>query len=351
MKKVLVVWYKNFEYLDRMVNAFRANNIEADKFTIEYFYDYANCLQRIGNSLGIKHFKSAHNKKMRDDIIKKCEKENFDSILILTGNFREVIDDEFLSWAKHHEKKLLLWFIDSVRNFKCYDEIYFKNFKGIYSFEPTDIKYLLNKYNVGNAKYLPVVADETIYNNENNALNKVYDICFVGVASLHRAELLEAVARYCDYNNKTMIVYGHMWRFRPYIHMLRHRYNFKKKYPKLYKYVINKFINSQKVAELYKKSRIVLNIAQSDNSAANSRTFEILATNSFQIVGYNPSIEALFKDGKELVMYKNSEELINLIDYYLDNAEKRVEIASTGCEKVMKEFLLKRIVREFIQEE
>ncbi len=342
--KILVVWYKNFEYLDRLANALKANDIQADKFVIEYFNDYANVLKRIVCKRLTNHFKNNHSKNMRDALITKCEKEGFDCILILNGNYTDVLDDVFFNWANKTNKNLILWFVDSARTIDCFNQEYFKNYKSIYSYDPLDIDYLKGKYSIDNVHYLPFTAAEELYNDVEK-YEKIYDICFVGVGSDNRSFLLEQVARYCIKNNKTMVVYGQFWRFRPFYHKLRYKYKFKKNYPYLYKFIVNKFIQPRKVAEVYKQSRICLNINQLKQGAANSRAFEILATQGFQIIDYNEHLAALFEDKKDLVMYKDSDELIQLIDYYLKNDGEREQIAQNGYEKVQKNFLLKETVK------
>ena len=84
---------------------------------------------------------------------------------------------------------------------------------------------------------------------------------------------------------------------------------------------------------------------QAVHSAANPRTFEILATRSFQLVDYNPTIEMLLTNGEHLVMYKDTAELIRLIDSYLQDDVTREKVATAGFEKTQANFLLTTIVR------
>jgi len=91
----------------------------------------------------------------------------------------------------------------------------------------------------------------------------------------------------------------------------------------------------ESAAEMYRKSKIVLNTAAVDD--VNMRVFETLATKSFLLTEDIPTIHELFTDGKHLVTYKNLDDAIDKIKYYLQNDEERNNIALEGY----KEFISK----------
>ena len=54
------------------------------------------------------------------------------------------------------------------------------------------------------------------------------------------------------------------------------------------------------------------------------RLFEIPATKSLQIADKCP--QDWFKDGDEIVLYKNNQDLLQKINYFIDNDEERERI-------------------------
>jgi spore maturation protein CgeB len=87
-------------------------------------------------------------------------------------------------------------------------------------------------------------------------------------------------------------------------------------------------------ARKYAESKICFNISMTDD--LNMRTFEVMATGSFLLTSWIPTIEELFEDGKHLVLYRTMDECIEKAKYYLEHDEERERIAQAGCEEVLK---------------
>ena len=90
---------------------------------------------------------------------------------------------------------------------------------------------------------------------------------------------------------------------------------------------------------LYNLSKINLNILRDDEEndylSINSRFFEILGSGSFMICSEIKGIHELFEINKEIVMVKSREEMLELVEYYLNNDEERLKIANRGYEKAI----------------
>lgn len=78
----------------------------------------------------------------------------------------------------------------------------------------------------------------------------------------------------------------------------------------------------------YRKSRIVFNSAAEDD--LNMRVFEVLATKSFLLTEWVPTMEELFKDGKHLVTYYDVDEAVEKAKYYLRASDVREWITEGG---------------------
>ncbi len=68
-----------------------------------------------------------------------------------------------------------------------------------------------------------------------------------------------------------------------------------------------------------------------------ARNFEIPATGSFQLASYVAGIEEYFIPEKEIVCYKNFNELEDKIRYYIMNESERENIAKAGYDRFLRE--------------
>ena len=96
------------------------------------------------------------------------------------------------------------------------------------------------------------------------------------------------------------------------------------------------------------QSKIVLN-ADIDiaKEAGNFRMFEVTGIGSFLLTEYHPNIEQLFKPGVEIETFKDSNELIAKIKYYLAHPEERESIARRGHERCLKDHMMENRIKVF----
>jgi spore maturation protein CgeB len=83
--------------------------------------------------------------------------------------------------------------------------------------------------------------------------------------------------------------------------------------------------------------------------AVNQRVFDVPACGSFLLTDHQKAIEELFEVGKEIVTFKNIEEIPELVRFYLNNHVSRKEIAIKGRERVLKEHTYKHRLRKIIE--
>ena len=104
----------------------------------------------------------------------------------------------------------------------------------------------------------------------------------------------------------------------------------------------------KEMVRVFAQSKIVLNIhILSQPLGGNLRLFEIPATKSLQIADKCP--QNWFKDGDEIVLYKNKEDLLRKINYFIDNDEERERIAKNGHEKLVSEHQYKHRVKKIFE--
>jgi len=84
-------------------------------------------------------------------------------------------------------------------------------------------------------------------------------------------------------------------------------------------------------------------------TAVNQRVFDVPACGSFLITDYQEAIDELFDVGKEVVVYKDKEEIPDLIKFYLNNPSERGRIAAKGRERVLREHTYRHRLNRMIQ--
>lgn len=152
---------------------------------------------------------------------------------------------------------------------------------------------------------------------------KVYDVTFIGSFTPHHSEgtkVLEEVARKIPVN-----VWGQGIEFLSLHSPLRKNYHGEAWGLDMYK--------------IFAESKIVINrhIGVSGDYANNMRLYEATGTGAMLITDHKRNLNDLFKVGKEVVEYKNSEDLIDKINYYLRNDNEREKIARAGQKRTLKD--------------
>jgi spore maturation protein CgeB len=93
--------------------------------------------------------------------------------------------------------------------------------------------------------------------------------------------------------------------------------------------------------DMYKilaKSKIVVNrhIKVADDYANNMRLFEATGMGAMLITDSKKNLNDLFKVGKEVVVYKSSNDLLKKLNYYIKNEDEQQKIAKAGQKRTLK---------------
>ncbi len=104
-----------------------------------------------------------------------------------------------------------------------------------------------------------------------------------------------------------------------------------------YKY-INVLSYYDELPIFYCHSKINFNsTSQQMKNAVNQRIFDVPATNSFVITDWRSQMDNLLESGKEIISYKSTEEIPDLIDFYLHNERARTKIIESGRKRILQE--------------
>jgi GT2 family glycosyltransferase/tetratricopeptide (TPR) repeat protein len=155
----------------------------------------------------------------------------------------------------------------------------------------------LRQSGIDSALWLPLACDPEIHRPHDGA--KQYGFAFVGnVVPGPRAELLELL---------------------------------KSRYPS--HFIGNAYLHE--MARIYSASRVVFN--RSVRNDVNMRVFEAVACGSLLVTNdlAENGQDELFRDGVHLVTYRNADELLAKVAYYLKHEEEREAIAAAGRAEVL----------------
>lgn len=78
------------------------------------------------------------------------------------------------------------------------------------------------------------------------------------------------------------------------------------------------------------------------------RTYTAIGCGAFYLCQYVEGIEEVFMPDKEIVIFKDDEEMIEKIKYYLPLEDKRREIAENGQKRVLTEYTYQHRLREMV---
>jgi Glycosyl transferases group 1 len=94
----------------------------------------------------------------------------------------------------------------------------------------------------------------------------------------------------------------------------------------------------QEVAEVYRRSRIVVNIGRDDfPQDANLRVFEVLASGALLLTSLPTELTHLgFQEGTHFVGFSNESEIVPLVHSFLRDESQRARISNAGRAKVLK---------------
>lgn len=275
----------------------------------------------------LKYYLEKENK----ELINTIKKEKPDLIFIIKGDhlFPETLkkiknqtpcpiiiyiwDDPFYSYAG--------LFADDFRKSNFEKGMYLYDFIFVY-----DTYYVeqIKKRGITNVGYLPLAADPNRYRkliiSEEDSKKFGYDICFVGCPFPNRVEIFEKLKHY------NLGVFGDGWS--------KYYYQKGQRAPSYYRGKAT----GEKVLKIYLSSKIVLNIHDPEaREGLNTRTFDILACGASELVDYKKYLGMHFKIGEEIVTFKDSKELLQSVNYYLQNEGSLREISNRGRQRVLNE--------------
>lgn len=281
------------------------------------FYQFNNILY--SNLLMTSSFRNFKRKKLYEIL-----RANEIDLIICTHDFLQ--PEEIIIIRSVSKTKIAMWFPDSVANFNKaffmiadYDALFFK--------DPYIVKTLNENYNKKNVYYLPECCNPKFHKNinltEDDRIKYGCDLTTYGSPHNVRTSFFSQLLKY---NNDIKI-----WGNQPSIWLKN------KKLKSLYTGV---YVYNESKAKAVLAAKININtLHPSEVIGLNARTFEIAGIGGFQMIHWRPGLGQLFEDGKEIISFKNFDELIKKINYFLELPNERNAIANAGQSRAYKDHI------------
>lgn len=98
-------------------------------------------------------------------------------------------------------------------------------------------------------------------------------------------------------------------------------------------------VKSEQLTYIYSTSKININITlHCIETGASQRIFDVMGAGGFLLSNYQKELVELFIPGEEIVLFHNEQELVELVDYYMEHEEERKRIARNGQKKVLEQY-------------
>lgn len=212
---------------------------------------------------------------------------------------------------------IVMWFPDSVAGFNKglffisdYDYLFFK--------DPYIVEILRSNYNKNNVYYLPECCNPKFHKSfelTNEDLDHYgCDITTYGNPHNYRSSFFSQL--------NTLKLNIKIWGHQPPIWQQNNKIKLKYK---------GEYLVNEEKAKFVLAAKINLNtLVPAGIYGLNARAFGITGIGGFQMIHWRAGLKDLFVDGKEIVSFKDFNELIEKIKYYLDRPEERKKIAEAG---------------------
>ena len=227
---------------------------------------------------------------------------------------------------------VVCWFTDPLPNLprqyliaSCFDAFFFK--------EPTLVRLFADKL-AKTAAYLPECCNPIWHDRvELSQEEKTYygcDLAAIGTLHYYRAKCLEA---FIGYDLKIWGTNAPAWMTSP----VRSCYRLH-------------FVAETTKAKACAAAKIIVNtINYADIEGVNCTCFEAAGCGAFQIADHRPTLDALFEPGGEIITYRTSDELKELVDRFLVDQKGRRRIADSGHRRAHAEHTYQNRLRDMFK--
>jgi len=327
------VFYTEWSTHHPMVKALRKQNHQVIKFDYRYL---ALKFQKVKHPLYLRGFKKYFDKLLKSKIqipqkirslkfhlFGNHEMNNFLLESVKNGNFDLVFfckaDTVNYGLINKINKYAKTWyyFMDPLKILNEIEAYKYAKLCNWSSASGSNLNELFKKYGA-NSFFVTQGLNPNVFKKNNKVMSKKIGVIFVGTATSKRKNAI----KFLEKNNIEVLSFGNGWKNPP--------------------------IYLDELVDNYQKSKIILNFTR-EKVGFSIRNFQVLGTGSFLLSEYCLDLEKLFKKGEHLDWFKSDNELVYLINYYLENDEIREKIAFEGNKYARENFSWEKVMKKIIK--
>lgn len=197
-----------------------------------------------------------------------------------------------------------------------------------------------------NSEYIANGVFENKYKKVEKISSKNRDIDIIFIGSVFRARLLWLFKLKKHFGDR-LFIYGGGWNGEnsPFLKKILMRIlKFYYKVPK-----INR-VNEKDYIDLLQRTKIGINDHMLEAGPSSARTFELPANGVMQICDNDFALKEFFELDKEVIAYKykDADEVIKKIEYYLEHEKEREKITNAGMKKTYSSYMMKHSFEQMI---
>lgn len=301
IRKVLIVIASYSSYRSPLEKALKVLNIKTNHFDNRKTTLYEKLFFALSKIYPLFYsFATSH---INNRLLKKIGQFRPDLVIVSKG------ENILPETVRRISKKTIIvnWFTDYFADFKGLGER-ISAYNVFFTGDRTDVK-SYRKKGYKNLYCLPYAGPSL--NPEFG--KKKYDVVFIGTFNKTRERLFD------NLDQLNLKIWGDK----------------KWKKSKLKNNYMGKWLSFDEMMQILKNSKIVINNHQ--NRVLNMRVYETTAAGALLITDYSPDLPLMYKIGREIVVYKNKNDLYKKVKYYLERDIQREKIAIAGCIRVKKE--------------
>lgn len=211
------------------------------------------------------------------------------------------------------------WFCDDHWRYEDFS----RHWAGHFMYASTTSRNAFEKYrcdNINNVLYTQWACNHFLYKPCFRQYN--YDVTFVGQPHGDRRTVMETLQKH----GISVQCWGRDWE--------------------------NGRISQEDMISVFSNSKINLNLTNNWMGTVQQikgRNFEVPGCGGFLLTGMAENLEDYYKLGKEVVCFDRLEDLIRLIQYYLQHEKEREQIAKSGYERTIREHTYEQRLREIFE--
>ncbi len=224
-------------------------------------------------------------------------------------------------------------YLINVPYLHAYDHVFYVD--PVYS-PDMDMQEKMRYCKMTNADWLPISAFDfefDVSKSEQQLFSQERDIDIIYVGKFWRQKIDTLVKVKRAFGNRFKMCGLFRWKHNLYLNVIHHYGGWVRP------------VSYQERVGLYQRSKIGFNIHWNDYGLGNQRLYHLPANGVLQICDCADHLGRIFEPGKEIIGYRQADDLIEKIRYYLKNGSQRSQIAMAGYRRIMKEYRFADVTR------